>query len=351
MMGSERTRVRKLAAVGCFASVALASLVSIVSVVALEGEAFADASPAEKETARALMTDGRQKREQNDFAAALKSFEAADALMHVPTTGLEVARTHVALGHLVEGRDALRRVLLIPTRADDPAPFQEARTAAERLDSELTDRIPAIKLVVRAAPSPPWITVDGIHLPPEAAGVPFRLNPGHHEVTGKVGETKVVKQVDVRERELADVSLDFSGAVAPPSVGSSQDASQASSDGSTSSSGSSHTLTYIAFGVGGAGIAAGVVTGLLAMGAKSSAQGGCVDGRCPPATWGDVDSAHSFATISTVAFIVGGVGVGAGVVSLLVGGKSSARATGTGGAKPHATPWIGAGSAGVTGTF
>src|SRR5262245_53286193 len=43
--------------------------------------ALADQTPADRENARALWQDGLAKRARNDHPGALKSFEAADALM------------------------------------------------------------------------------------------------------------------------------------------------------------------------------------------------------------------------------------------------------------------------------
>jgi len=63
--------------------------------------AAAEPSPADKETARGLMAEGRSGRDKGDLKGALKAFAAADSIMHVPTTGVEVARTQAALGQLV----------------------------------------------------------------------------------------------------------------------------------------------------------------------------------------------------------------------------------------------------------
>jgi hypothetical protein len=337
MTGSERAR----------AAIAIAALASLT---VFDRVAFADATPAERETARELMANGRQKRDQGDLAAALKSFEAADALMHVPTTGLEVARTRISLGQLVEGRDALRRILVVPLRAEDPAPFRDARSLAERLDAELADRIPAIKIVIRAAPSTPSVTVDGTHIPPEAIGIPFRLNPGHHEIAGKIGSTSVVKQVDLKDLELSDVILDFSG-TATSGLSPSQNPRDDSPVPNISHSGPNRTLTYVGFAAGGVGLAVGAVTGILAIGAKNSAiDGGCVNNQCPPKTYGDLDRANTLAPISTIAFVVGGLGIGVGIVSILMS-SSTSRASTVGTSPYRVSPWIGAGNAGLRGSF
>src|SRR5262245_39056748 len=54
------------------------------------GSALAEPTAAEKETARALVKSGREKRASGDLKGALADFQAAHAVMHVPTTGIEV---------------------------------------------------------------------------------------------------------------------------------------------------------------------------------------------------------------------------------------------------------------------
>jgi hypothetical protein len=63
---------------------------------------------------------------------------------------------------------------------------------------------------------------------------------------------------------------------------------------------------------------AGSVAGLMAISHKNAAAMGCVDGECPPSTWDDLDRAESMATVSTVGFVVGVVGLAAGASALLL---------------------------------
>src|SRR4051794_38028802 len=80
-------------------------------------DAQADPTPAEKETARALLDEGDREVEKKHYEAALKAFLAADAIMNVPTTGIELAKTQVLLGQLVEARDSALRVTRLPKGA------------------------------------------------------------------------------------------------------------------------------------------------------------------------------------------------------------------------------------------
>jgi hypothetical protein len=118
-----------------------------------------------------------------------------------------------------------------------------------------------------------------------------------------------------------------------------------------------NTLAYVALGIGGAGLVVGGVTGFLALGKKGDLKG-CVDTKCPSSQQDTLDSATSMATVSTVGFAVGFVGVGVGVVLLLTGNSSSSASLGTSKVAQrerlhgvHVEPWVGANSAGVLGTF
>ena len=87
-------------------------------------------------------------------------------------------------------------------------------------------------------------------------------------------------------------------------------------------------------------------SGASSNGAASAAKGGCVANRCPPATWSDLDSAHTTATIATVGFVAAGVGAALAVTGFALDRDPPPTATG-------ATwgPWIGLGATGVRGTF
>ncbi len=294
----------------------------VLSVLVLTTPALhAEPSAAQKETARSLMAEGRELREQHDLKAALARFQAADALMSVPTTGFELARAQADLNQLVEARSTIRRLLAEPAREGEPVPFQEARSKAEALDAELDARIASLRLVVQ--PLDPRqltrIAIDGDAVTGGAAvGMLYRVNPGHHRVSAQTANGSAEAEVDVGEHEVVDVALEFH-----------PDATREAATTSESPEPSSGvpTVTYVAGGVGLAGLIVGGVTGALALSSKHSAEASCVDQRCPPSTWSDLDHAHSYATVSTVGFIVGAVGIGVGIGSFLLARPPSGAAT------------------------
>jgi hypothetical protein len=284
--------------------------------------AAAEPTAAEKETARSLMAEGRELRDHADLKAALKRFETADEIMHVPTTGLEVARTQAALGLLVEARETVRRIARLPEAPSDPVPFREARAQADKLDEELQRRIGAIRFEVRRAPGDPdpMITVDGVPILAAVVDVPFRLNPGRHVVFARAGTKEVTQAVDAREAEILPVVLDLGKVEPVVSEPSPSAAAPTASRGWP-------TVTYIGFGVAAAGATVGAVTGFLAMTSKKAAERGCVDGRCPPSTWPDLDRMDTYTRVSTASFIAGGLGAACGITTLLVLRRNDATAS------------------------
>src|SRR5271157_3775010 len=77
MMGSRRVRLTMTAT-------------AVAAMLAASG-ASAQVSAADRETARSMMQEGRDLRDKGDLKGALQRFKAADDIMHVPTTSLEVA--------------------------------------------------------------------------------------------------------------------------------------------------------------------------------------------------------------------------------------------------------------------
>jgi hypothetical protein len=288
--------------------------------------AHAQPSPAQKETARGLMTEGRELRDKGDLSGALSRFSAADSIMGVPTTGFEVAATQAELGRLVEARDTLHRLLAIAPSADDPEPFNEARSKARTLDQQLAARIASLRFEVSglAAGEVVDVSVDNEAVPRAVLHQPFRVNPGHHVIVAHSHGREVKREVDAADARAVDVQLAFVGdavpAPAPPVASNEEPAPPRAAPAHPAAAGNGlPTLTYVGGGVGVAGILIGSITGISAISHKNTAKKGCVSGGCPPSTWSDLDSARSLATTSTVAFVVGALGLGVGVGAILLG--------------------------------
>jgi len=71
--------------------------------------------------------------------------------------------------------------------------------------------------------------------------------------------------------------------------------------------------TWVAFGVGGAGVVGAVITGSMSMSRDSDRRDKCPDGQCPASLSGDADAVETLALATDVLIGVAAVGVAAGV--------------------------------------
>lgn len=172
--------------------------------------ALAQPSSADKETARNLMKEGDAKFAARDYAGALKAYEAAHAIMQVPSTGLPLARAQLERGLLVEARDTLLQVTRHPKDPSEPAAFAKAREEAAELAQKIAPRIPSLTITVEGAPSDASVevTVDGAPVPPAALSAPRKVNPGSHTITAWASGFKAAQaSVSVKEGDSQKVTL------------------------------------------------------------------------------------------------------------------------------------------------
>lgn len=286
--------------------------------MAIPLRAGAEPTPQEKETARALMDRGDESFERKRYAAALEAYAGAHAIMRVPTTALEVAKAHEALGNLVEARDALLEAMRFPKSPGEPAAYTSARAEAEQRATALGDRIPSIVVALEGLPhgSEPRVTIDRVALPPAAALLPIKVNPGRHQVLVSSDATyDATKDVVLGERQNITVTI----ALKVRPVSERPTAAAPSSSGSPL-----RTAGWITGGVGVAGLVVGTVFGLQASSKQDDAN--CPGNVCKDETSATtLRSANDAATISTIAFVAGGVLTVGGVTLWLLGSSSSTR--------------------------
>jgi hypothetical protein len=266
----------------------------------------------------------------------------------------------------VKAREAYIRITNEELPAGAPQPVREAKTDAQKELEALEPRVPYVSVVVQGAgPKPVTVTMDGIQVPPALLGVPRPVDPGDHRFNAAAdGMDSAESRLSVREAHSETVVLTLHASApgtAPTPVGYAAPAyAQGGAAGPAPGADSSAShgpspLTWVAFGVGGVGLVVGTVFALKASSKESDANNiPCnlpgPDGTstyCPPSVSALDDDARSANTISLVGFIAGGVGVAAGVTLLLVTSKHGKPAA----TAQHITPWLGLGSAGVSGRF
>lgn len=332
-------------------STVAASALMLVLLAAPSARA-AEPSAADRETARTYMADGRAKRDANELRAALRAFEAADAIMHVPTTALEVARTQSMLGLLVEARDAALRIARATPKPGEPPPFVEARTAAQKLAADIEARIPSIRVTVASPPADLTVSIDGRQLPAIAIGLPRKLDPGDHVIVAKSGGHERTFNVQVLEREAKEVPIDPSAPEPPTATTRPPEVAPPTAptpEAPPTRRGPWLTVGIIGLSVGGVGLVLGAVTGVMSISQTHTISSQCTNGTCPPMlsdktdTASDLASARTLALLSDLGFIAGGVLAAAGVTFVVMGSMRSS--------KPTMALEVGPGSVGLIGRF
>lgn len=323
--------------------------------------------------ARSLATEGVAAFNGGRYKEAIDLLTRAETLMHAPPHLLYLARAYSKVGQFVKAREAYLRITKEQLPANAPPAFRDAQTTAQKEISAVDPKIASIEIKVEGAEAAKDLTVkvDGNPIPSVLVGVQQPIDPGEHRIEASAtafrAQSQTVRIGDGGKGSVV-LRLEPDPTVSPPAVPAARRATpeagapaprvvaarDPSTPTETASSGSGLRIgAYTAFGVGAVGVGAGTVFLLQALGKRSEASDICngPDGACPSSRRAEVDKLDSDAkgatTFSAVGYGVGGVGIAAGVVMLLMSGKSEPSAA----ARPTLYPWVGATSAGVAGRF
>ncbi len=269
--------------------------------------AHAQPTPADRETARTAFDEGVRAEQRGDLPAAERFFRDANNLVHVPSTALFLARVLAKQNRLLEARDAALEASRSPILAKED-PFQgKCRAEAVVLSTDLEARVPSLRIrVVGVDPAAAALSINGAPVPPLSSDSPRKLNPGTYVVSATApGSAPVSQTLTLAERESKEVTLTLGagppGAVPPPPAAR----SKPSKVGPL-------VLMISGFGLGGASLITGAVTGGLALNKTDELRDACNNSPCPPAYAEDFDEASTLATVSDITLIVGGVLAAAG---------------------------------------
>jgi hypothetical protein len=342
MIGSTRRRVGALVLLACGLRGAPAA--------AQSGEP----SDGTTEEARVLYVEGRDLRRRGELEKSLEKFQAAYALHPTAITALEVGRARALTGKLRAAVEALEEIERMPVRPNESDKASAARAEARELAAQVRARTPTLRLVIEGAGARVW--VDGEPIPTDQLDR-WLVDPGTHHVEAVEGERRVAQDLRVREGEQRDVDLRPQAATQPAPALIPQGNTIGSGEPTTTPGAApprTNVLAYIGFGVGGVGLATGAVTGILTLSQASRLKDNCVRGVCPPSA--GLDGTQTLGTVSTVAFIAGGVGIAVGIAALVMANHGPEVRNGKGARSdlhrgPWIRPWLGAASGGVEGVF
>lgn len=300
--------------------------------LAITSPAAAIAQPTvmEKIESDKLFREGKRLYGEGKYKEACVALAKSDELdPAIGTLGL-LAACYEKQGDLV----AAWKGYLETKRRAEAKRDSRAEFAAEQAEA-LKARLAKLTITSRGGEGDLEVTRDGESLPASMLGAPVPVNPGDHTITARLpgaGEWKT--SVSLKEGEARTVEI--------PAIG----------EAGFGSSGPPRWLAYAVGGVGVAGVAAGAVAGVVAMSSNEDSMNKKI---CPPTArlCAERDTAFTAATVSTVAFIAGGAGVAAGVVLFFLssGGSSTSSSAALG--PVRVAPVVGPSGAGalVTGTF
>jgi len=321
----------------------------------LASTSHADEAAENIAAARTLGIQGVQLADAGKCPEAIEKLTRAEALHHAPTILGRIGECQVNVGEVVAGTENLNTVVREVLPATAPKVFRDAQARAQKM---LTAALPKIAhLVIRVTPANvnASVAVAGKPVPAALLGAERPTDPGTHRVTATAeGYKPVSSTITLAEGGHQEITLllekDPSAVSALPAP--TTDAVAATSVNASSppepSSKKSKAPVFIAFGVGGAGLIVGGITGALAYGKASD----CPNKVCQTQT--DLDSAKTMATVSTIGFSVGIAGVAVGTILLLTRSSSNEKPAQ---AKRHpppklaVEPWFGVSSVGLTGSF
>jgi len=314
---------------------------------ALSRSAVAD-NATDTAAARAYGQDGVMLADQGKCAQAIEKLDRAEKLHHAPTTAVRLAECEITVGKIVAGTERLQRMLREGLPPGSPKIFVAAMDRAQKALDVALPRIATLRISVTApAGTKPNVTIDEEAISGALIGADIPTDPGLHKVTASaVGFLPFSKDVTLKEGESNGITLVL---VADPKYKPEPPAdtnARAPATAQPPEAKPSRVLPFVAFGIGAVGIGVGTVAGLVVGGKSSDLSSNCRgDGSCPRSQESTLSSAETMAAVSTVGFIVGAAGVAAGVILLLTGpsGKASAQRT--------VRPLLGAGFAGLDGTF
>jgi hypothetical protein len=251
-----------------------------------------------------------------------------------PTTAdcLAANERALAMGNEHKLRTA-RAQLLVCAAASCPS---DVRAECVRRVGEVNGAIPTIVFEARDAQgrdlSAVRVTMDGELLAERLEGIALSVDPGFHTFgLETVDLPRVEKRLLIREGEKDRRERVTFGAAAPAGAdgpvttlrGTALGSEPRATDGNQTQLGPRRVGAIVAAGVGVIGLGLGIGYGLDAMSTRDTAQATCPT-QCADQHGVDLwHQAHTAGTVSTIAFIVGGVGLATGAVLWFTGGSSA----------------------------
>jgi hypothetical protein len=286
------------------------------------GIAHAQPSAADVSRAVSLFDDAKRALAAGDTPEACHLFVESYRLDPQVGTLLNTALCHEKAGRNASAWAEFTTVVSLASRAGQAKRADFARTHVHLLEPKLV----RVRFTVEDRDDALAMTVDGDPISMDAVRAgPVPMDPGAHELVvtapkkkpwhGSItvpssgdGGSQTIPHLEDEARAPTPAPIALPPPPSPPPPETSP----------------LRTAAWITAVAGGVGLVAGGVGGFLAMSAQSTADEHCSNGLClTPDAQNANDRAFTFATVSTVGFIVGAALAATSVVLFLVSTKSS----------------------------
>jgi hypothetical protein len=289
--------------------------------------------------AQALFERGVAALEAGELDAACPALAESHRLDPRPGTLFALAECEVRAGKVASAFGHYQDYLGLISRlsAEQQERHAERAASAREQTRALRPQVPTLTLVLPAA-APPGLLVerDGITLRGPALGVALPIDPGEHVVVTRDSagnETRATVTIVAGEALRLELRVPEAAAEqAPPAVATPLmlPPPQPTPDPPASTHerpSPLRTWGWIAGGIGASGVIVGSVAGGVALAKKGEVSDHCRGEECDSTGKRAADAGQSAATVSTVAFGLGLVGLGTSLVLLLTSDTEASAST------------------------
>jgi len=290
--------------------------------------------------------------EAGQFSSGCPAIAESQRIDPHPGTLFTLAECHAKWGKVASAVAEYQQYADLVSRLprDQQRRHQARADIARAQVGKLKPTVPTLALLLPAgAPQGTFVTRNGEVLKGVALGLPLPVDPGQYSivthapgaperetnVTIELGDKKQVSlEVTVPQNQPAAAATPAPVPALPAAPLAPEPKAQPEAASSQSSGGARNTIAYVIGGVGVGGVAVGSVTGILVFGKKGTVSDNCTGSSCNDTGLAAVSKGQTLATVSNIGFAVGVAGIAVSAILLLTGGSESTVA-----ASGHATHW------------
>ncbi|MGZ6083852.1 MAG: tetratricopeptide repeat protein [Polyangiales bacterium] len=314
----------------------LAAQLAVAPFASAVGVQPAQATPVQREQAQAKFVKGRDLFAKKKYAEALEQFRGSMEIVASPNARLYAARSLREMGKLVEayvefGRTEIEAKELAP---QDPRYVKTGESAAAER-KEIEPKLGFVTIKIDHASDTTSIEVGGEEVKRAQWGEATPVMAGSTKILVKTpGAPTIERTVTVTAGEKSELHIDATAPNGEPPVVKTEEPKPPTPEAPAQSNGL-RTWSYVAGGVGIAGLATFGIFGAMSRSKYNDLKDSC-HGPCPPSRQSDIDSGKRSQTIANIGLVVGVIGVATGVTLFVLSGKKEQKT------EVVATPsWIG----------